>query len=141
MIPSSPRTPHSAISCMVSLLWSGVRRRRTASVTPPVTPKITPPPEPKPNGISHASGSRVAKSRPKLSIMRSSSVVVITISVSCSPSVKLFGRTASAFLAVHGMIEIITVFLPAACSGSRKYSLITAESIPCGERQVERFGI
>ena len=140
-MPSSPRTPLSAISCIASLLWSLVRRRRTASVTPPVTPKITPPPEPNPNGISQASGSRSENLIPKLSIIRSSSVVVITISVSCSPLVKLFGRTASAFFAVHGMMETITVFFPCACSGSRKYSLMTAESIPCGERQVDRFGI
>ena len=58
------------------------------------------------------SGSSAAKSSPKLLIIRISSVVVITISVSCSPFVKLLGRIASAFLAVHGIMETITVFLP-----------------------------
>ena len=64
-----------------------------------------------------------------------------TISVSCFSSVKLFGRIASAFLAVHGIIDTITVFLPLAFSGSRKYSLITADIIPCGDLQVDKFGI
>ena len=141
MIGSSPRTPHSAIASRAALLCSGINRRSTASVTPPVTPKRTPPPEPKPNGTSLDSGSRAAKSIPELLIIRISSVVVITKSVSCSPFVKLFGRLISIFFAVHGMNDTITVRLPSECFGSLYHSFVTADIMPCGERQVERFGL
>ena len=44
LMPSSPRTPHSAMVCRVLGLASSSTRRMTASVTPPVTPKMTPAP-------------------------------------------------------------------------------------------------
>ena len=57
---------------------SSIRRRRTASVTPPVAPKITPPPEPMPKGISQDSEGSASKLMPWASIIRISSVVVST---------------------------------------------------------------
>ena len=67
--------------------------------------------------------------------------MVMTISVSCSPLVKLLGRLASIFLAVQGMMDTMTVRLPPACLGSRYHSLTTADIMPWGERQVERWSL
>ena len=68
--PSIPRAPHSAIARRVAGSWPSIRRRRTASVTPPVAPKITPPPEPMPKGISQDSEGSASKLMPWASIIR-----------------------------------------------------------------------
>ena len=126
------------ISFKASIPLSVTKRRRTASVTPPVTPKITPAPDDNPNGISIASHGICARSIPASFIIRIISVVVNTKSTSCSPSVLCSGRRISAFFAVHGIIETTIVFLLSFLL-FRASSFNTAPNICCGERQVEIF--
>ena len=58
-----------------------------------------------------------------------------------SCTLKKMNRTATECDWLREFDILIHRPFPAACSGSRKYSLITADIIPCGDLQVERFGI
>ena len=104
LMPSRPRTPHSATEAIVAVDLSARTLRMTASVTPPVTPKMTPAPVYEEKGESGSMSGRFAKSMPASLIMRTSSCVVRTRSIRRSPSLTSSGRCASAFLAVQGMI-------------------------------------
>ena len=80
--------------------------RRADSMTPPEAAKMSPEPVGAPKGLSNSSSGRLAKSMPKICIMRLSCRVVITASTSATPvSEESSGRCASNFLAVQGMTE------------------------------------
>ena len=104
LMPSRPRTPHSAIVLMVSGDASARTRRMTASVTPPVTPKMTPAPVQSPRGSSGSESGRFLKSMPAALMSLPSSSVVRTRSMRRFPSFSSSGRWASNFFAVQGII-------------------------------------
>ena len=81
-------------------------------MTPPVAPKMTAAPVPEPRGLSKPLSSNADGSIIEQRSIRTSSRVVMTTSTSCSPHAsRIVGSAASAFLDVHGMMEITRSFL------------------------------
>ena len=81
-------------------------------MTPPVTPKIVPAPVYSPSSLSAGSSGSEAKSMPAALIMRASSRVVSTTSVSWVPVALMnSSRAISCFFAVQGMIEVTWIFV------------------------------
>ena len=80
-------------------------------MTPPVTPKIAAAPVDSATSSSkHSSSESFVKSMRASLIMRASSRVVMEISTERMPSVSISGRSASNFLATHGMTATTTMF-------------------------------
>ena len=84
---------------------------RAASITPPAAPKIFPAPVLSPKGLSYSPSGSFKRSKPRDRKSRINSRVVRTASVFGYPSFTSSGRSASYFLAVHGMIATWKILL------------------------------
>mmetsp|Transcript_12956 Transcript_12956/g.24777 ORF Transcript_12956/g.24777 Transcript_12956/m.24777 type:complete len:220 (+) Transcript_12956:752-1411(+) len=111
--------------------------RKAASMTPPLAPKRLAAPVDSPSGSSKTpSFGREANCTWRERSIRASSRVVMTASM--CPS--LPGRSASSFLAVHGITDTTNGFAPASSRVRNGPNLVSAPCICCGLLVVLRCG-